>query len=110
MNVMVPNQDQHERCFDEGEGSIHLDQIRKNTNVSAINNNSTSSEIDDKQMKSRNVFNEGMDTKELNDVVADLEEVDQNQSPKELPVVQKAEMKHRHNSMPELEGLPQDQG
>ena len=51
-----------------------------------------------------------MDTKELNNVITDLEQVDQHQSLKELPVVHKAEMKHRHNSMPELEGLPQDEG
>jgi hypothetical protein len=61
-------------------------------------------------MQSRNVFNDGMDTKELNNVITDLAEVGQHQSLKELPVVHKAEMKHRHNSMPELEGLPQDEG
>jgi hypothetical protein len=107
---MVPNQDQNERCFDKGEGSIHLDKIGENADISAINNNSTSSKTDDKQMQSRNIFNKGLDTKELNNVITDLAEVDQNQSLKELLVVQKAEMKHRHNSMPELEGLPQDQG
>jgi len=62
---MAANQDQNERHFQKGEGIIHLDKIREDTNMSAINNNSTSSKIDNKQTQSRNIFNKGLDTKEL---------------------------------------------
>lgn len=104
---MVPNSGQDERHFRKGADISQLDKISGNTNILKIKNNS-SSKTAKKQAQSRNVFNKGLDTKELHNVINDLEELGQNQSLQELLVVQKAEMKQRHNSMPELEDLPQD--